>query len=469
MPSPTPLVIKFNAPMIDGNTLTLQWVGVSGTPLTDTYTFRTSPTLVRDVLIGADEFEQATNLANTITTAATANFIVTKIDNYVFISSRNTNNLVTAITSNLTGQIEINPIEIDEILCRSSRLIISTSPNPFDTAEYKIKIYEGDLFDDGSAQVRYNPIKQKVVSNQDNIFINVNNLFRNNLSSDVEEFISTSSFTASSISPENLSKWVHIEEELFLNGVSSDIKEKYYFVTDGYLYVDEDRGNRILMSGDKRYIHSGQPQKLYFITKDLTSVTISINGTSASNISILNNPNLSNDLYIQSINIPTTNVNRVDYSFTYGSLEPINMSFRVYNDCRFDSYYLVFKNKFGVLESFPTTLKSSKSLKIENKDYVRSIVDYNGNFNINNHTKKSYSNMGREEWTLNTNFLPEYMNIPLEELYLSEEVWLYNDELGIVPVNVIDKNLNYKTSINDKLIQYPIQIELSHQKIKNIT
>ena len=63
---------------------------------------------------------------------------------------------------------------------------------------------------------------------------------------------------------------------------------------------------------------------------------------------------------------------------------------------------------------------------------------------------------------------PEYMNDAFEELNLSEEVWIIMGDDSIIPVIKEDKKIDFKTVLNDKLIQYTLKVKMSHQVIKNI-
>jgi hypothetical protein len=59
------------------------------------------------------------------------------------------------------------------------------------------------------------------------------------------------------------------------------------------------------------------------------------------------------------------------------------------------------------------------------------------------------------------------MNQAVEELSLSEELWLVKDNT-IYPIIRTNDNIAFKTRLNDKLIQYTMQVELSHAIVKNI-
>jgi hypothetical protein len=73
-----------------------------------------------------------------------------------------------------------------------------------------------------------------------------------------------------------------------------------------------------------------------------------------------------------------------------------------------------------------------------------------------------------EEWTLNTEIMPEYMNAPIKEAMLTEEMWLIDNQGRIIPVIKMDQNIAFKTSLNDKMIQYTIKVKLSHNTVQNI-
>ena len=81
---------------------------------------------------------------------------------------------------------------------------------------------------------------------------------------------------------------------------------------------------------------------------------------------------------------------------------------------------------------------------------------------------KQFNVAGTEEWTLNTELLPEYMNAPIKEAMLTEEMWLIDSSGLVIPVIKVDSSIAFKTSLNDKMIQYTVKVKLSHNTIQNI-
>jgi len=69
--------------------------------------------------------------------------------------------------------------------------------------------------------------------------------------------------------------------------------------------------------------------------------------------------------------------------------------------------------------------------------------------------------------TLSTGFIKEEMNQTIEELLYSENVYLIYESktLAVVPKT---KNLEYRTSLNDKLVNYTIQFDFAVDRINNV-
>ena len=68
---------------------------------------------------------------------------------------------------------------------------------------------------------------------------------------------------------------------------------------------------------------------------------------------------------------------------------------------------------------------------------------------------------------MNTWFVKENMNQTIEELFFSENVWI-RYEGKTLPINPSSKSLQYKTVLNDKLINYTVDFEFAFDKINNI-
>ena len=370
-----------------------------------------------------------------------------------------------------TNQSLTLPEVIQETVVRSPYLVISEDVNAFDTVNYNVKIFEGSLYSGNTLPTSYSIEKKKLFTAQEKVYVNLNNLIREDLEATAGSFVSEDYYLSAPL-PSNMSKWCQIDETLFSAGATVDSNRYYLFSTDGYLYNDEvQKIPNVLITGNERYISRSQKQRVYFQSNFLTSVSYSIDGGTSTLVSTLENPQLLNTLYVQSFLIPTQELQgarKIVYTFNYSNSASEVITFNIYDNCLYENWSLLFKNKWGVLETLPMTKKSVRKLQREGVSFKRSIVDFNGNYDITRHTNKQFNVSGKESWVLNTDWLPQYMNQAIEEVKLSEEVWLISENSDIYPVIVKSDSTDYKTAINDKLIQYSIEVEMSHDTIKNI-
>ncbi len=365
------------------------------------------------------------------------------------------------------------PELVKEVVVRSPYLIISNAAT-FSYVNYKVKVYEGSIFDGPSQPITYDITKSKLFDGQENIYVNLNNLIREKLEANVTTFVDDQYENAQPL-PENMSKRCLVDETIFNGSVTASTAKYYLLALDGFLYNNEEQGvPNVLITGTKRYIHRNQAQRIYFQSNFLTDIKISMDSNGTFNTLSFDSTDIlgDNKKYIQSLQVDTqyfTNDNQhVDYLFTYSNSDMVIVRFEIYEDCKYKLYNVVYKNKWGVLESIPFSKKSTRGIDVKGVDFERSILDYNGNYDITRHTSKQFNVNASESWVLNTDWMPEYMNAAFEELGLSEEIWIITDTNEIIPVIKEDTRIDFKTALNDKLIQYTLKVKLSHQVIKNI-
>mgnify|MGYP000898933182 CR=1 FL=1 len=135
-------------------------------------------------------------------------------------------------------------------------------------------------------------------------------------------------------------------------------------------------------------------------------------------------------------------------------------------ECKYNPYKVTFVNKFGALQDLWFFKRSNLSLQTKEESYKANIVT-NGTYSINSRQKTVFNKTGVEKLQLNTGFYPESYNEIFRQLTLSEDVWIKYDG-NTLPITVMSSSLNYKTSVNDKLINYTIDVEFANNKINNI-
>ena len=134
---------------------------------------------------------------------------------------------------------------------------------------------------------------------------------------------------------------------------------------------------------------------------------------------------------------------------------------------------ITFVNKFGALQDLWFFLKSVNTISRRQEQYKRNII--NGiTYDVNTHTKQVFNTIANTTITLSSGYYPEFTNQFFEQLLLSEQVWLTrpdpfdSSDTQVVPVNVTKSSMTQKTSLNDKLIDYTFEFEMSFDYINNI-
>jgi hypothetical protein len=134
---------------------------------------------------------------------------------------------------------------------------------------------------------------------------------------------------------------------------------------------------------------------------------------------------------------------------------------------KYDANKLVFINKFGVLQELWFTAKTTEGISVMSDKFKSGFVTTNGAINRFRHQRLDYNKNGQIRYTLNTTYICEGVTRYIQELLLSELVWLQLDG-NFYPVNVTTSNVQYKNSVNDKLVNYTIEVEQANDLISSI-
>ena len=135
-------------------------------------------------------------------------------------------------------------------------------------------------------------------------------------------------------------------------------------------------------------------------------------------------------------------------------------------ECKFDPYKITFVNKFGALQDLWFFKRTNEVLSTKTEKFKRNIV-VGGSYDTSRHQQKILTKNGSEKLTLNTGFYPEEYNDVFKQMQLSEDCWIEINSQTL-PINVSSSSLNYKTHLNDKLINYTIEVEFAFDAINNI-
>ncbi len=142
-----------------------------------------------------------------------------------------------------------------------------------------------------------------------------------------------------------------------------------------------------------------------------------------------------------------------------------------------DGKKITFINKYGGLQDLWFSLKSVKSTESSRETYNSNTISTSSGsatYSVNAPTKSVFNKTAKQKITLSSGYYPEGANPYFEELLLSDQVWLTQPDPydpsteQVVPVIITTSSFTYKTSLNDRLIDYVMEFEMAFDYINNV-
>lgn len=265
----------------------------------------------------------------------------------------------------------------------------------------------------------------------------------------------------------SICSWVDADVDIYDSSnalVATDYFD--YVAFDGYSYFEDganaELSRTLLQSNTDIYYLQGNNVQVPVFSEEVTSVKFYNNGSLHTTRVISSSENSSGQISYPST---STNTDKIEVISSAGT-ETIN----VYptEECKYTPYKITFVNKFGALQNIYFFKKSSQSIETKEESFNASTIDtFSISYDLQKHQYKTFHKSGRESIVMNTGFVSEEYNKVIEELMLSEYVWI-EDNSKVLPVNVKSKSLSFKTRVNDKLINYTIEFDYAFDKINNI-
>lgn len=237
-----------------------------------------------------------------------------------------------------------------------------------------------------------------------------------------------------------------------------------FIATDGYGYFEDEANpelsRNVLISADNIYLPENTIGKLPIFAEGVGKVTIDSVDTQ-----ITDNGNTNQK--IQYVTVPqNSSTIRVYDTNDTTLLKTISVT----NQCepKYTPYKVTFINKFGAFQDLYFFKKTVETTNVTDETFKRNIVsNATSTYSTSEGQQQRYNINSKSSLSMNTGFVKEDMNQTIEELYFSENVWI-RYEGKTLPVIPTSKSLQYKTSLNDKLINYTIDFEFAFDKLNNI-
>jgi hypothetical protein len=252
-----------------------------------------------------------------------------------------------------------------------------------------------------------------------------------------------------------------------------------FLAFDGFNYFQEPLANGgsinatytlpILTSASKIQVLDTDFAQIPINAEIAETVNFKLAGATVSTHSITDSGNTNQK--IQYITTTAANVDAVEVVYNSGGSTQ-SLTIEEVDECKHTVSKIVFINKYGALQNLYFFKKSVENLQINKDSFNRNILDETGfpfavGFKFTEHQDKKFNIIANEAITLNSGFVSESMNDSFKELLLSQYVWMVRDG-DTLPMNVEESSFTYKTGLNDKLINYTINLKYAFDTINNV-
>ncbi|CAB4153892.1 hypothetical protein UFOVP634_33 [uncultured Caudovirales phage] len=423
------------------------------------------------ITIGATKAETVINLYNFLFNYYQPYSYVTVITNVDGADILINKSDVTVSTVSVSTNVDLTYVDITPANITRDEIILSRSPynvfiEPtvlFDSAEIEMRLYRGEFDVDKPNTPQFTLSNQVIKAGQTKINFEVAKFVNDYCKSNIPIFgIGINTSTAFD------SVWLETTLTAFYQGSNIGQQVKNFYAVDGFGYHTELMNPKlqtnVLSSITNHIVYRYSDYPIYFVSEGLQSIKI---GGVSQPFGL--NPEFNNQL-VSYINIGSYTEDELLGSpflvrFTYETGNEDHF-ITVKDACKYPLYNCFFKNKYGVWQSIPFSLRNKQSFEVESSEYMPIISTF-GEYSLQSHQQKTFNPNAKEKITCNTDYLPEYYNLLFDELMVSEFVYLENDG-QYLPVNINKKSFERKTRLFDKLIQYTMEFEYSFNKINQV-
>ena len=237
-----------------------------------------------------------------------------------------------------------------------------------------------------------------------------------------------------------------------------------YIALDGYGYFEEGTNPELdrhaLMSATNIYLPEGTAGKFPIFAEGVGKVII--DGVTTQ---ITDNGNTNQKIQYVTIPADKSSIQVFDTDDS-----TVKKTITISNICepKYTSFKVTFVNKFGAFEDLYFFKKTSEVTNVTDELFKKNIItNTSSTYNTYENQRGRINVNAQTSLTMNTGFIKENMNQTIEELFYSENVFIRyeNKTLAVIPKS---KSLQFKTVLNDKLINYTVNFDFAFDRINNV-
>ena len=248
---------------------------------------------------------------------------------------------------------------------------------------------------------------------------------------------------------------------------------EYYLSFNGYGYFSEgtqpELSRHALVSSNYTYVPEGTSIEIPFYTEDDIEIVYTRNGsqTTVDTASDYDQTAASSVKYLTFQ--PNTNNTPYDNLVYNDGQSSILKTITLQPVCepKYTPIQCYFVNKFGVIQQMYFFKATNELLNVKDDSFKRNIITSSATYSTEKSQFQRFNIQGQTNISLNTGYVNEDFNKTIEELFLSENIWLVweSNKLAAIPRT---KSFRYRTSLNDKLINYTISFDFSFDTINSV-
>ena len=240
--------------------------------------------------------------------------------------------------------------------------------------------------------------------------------------------------------------------------------EGYTEYLDGANYYNSNQV--ILITASCMQMVLGTKTKIPVNAEQATSVAFKNGGSTIETIAVTDSGNTNQKIQY----IETTGTSAIDsVVVTDSGASTHTITVDQVEECKFGVYKITFVNKHGALEDLFFFKKSVESLNVSRGSFKANLLNrVTKSYTTSEHQKQTFQVLANESISLNSGFVGECSNPSFEELLLSEYVWITSPSAVIAPVTVKESSLTFKTSLNDRLINYTVNFDYAFDLINDV-
>lgn len=352
---------------------------------------------------------------------------------------------------------------VGKINARSPFYITATGTAFITSAELAVYIWEGTSAGKPAAP-NYTITKQALTGTSTNIIFQISDLIRDSFNHDNDAYTASAATFTDAL-------WVEIELDVVqtTDPQPSQINNLYLAV-DGYGYHSEGvnpQGTDVIVNAMNVLTGQDILHPVYANSDGIDEVKYYSSAGALQTTVDLSTPVASAYSYDKMQYLTRTSAsNTYSFELLASSVVQETVTINYESDCKYPTKAIKFIDRNGMLQKIYMFKKNAESInsKADNYNAIGGYISSNEYvYDATKHQNKTYNITSEESITCNSGYVLEAQNEVFKQILLSEQVWV-DDK----PVSVGTRSLQYKTRINDRLINYTMEFKYAYDTVNNI-